>query len=158
MNMENKTDYLKTCPICASNKLKAVYQFEDFFILNCQNCGNAWRSNMYDEKRIEEIYCVNNYEDNPYFSYDLDSVFDMNNNRFRNYKRALDFVKKSGIKGNLLDIGCGTGTFLALAKKYGWELTGIEISEDLSKICQKNVPEARVINKRFEEVDLGTGQ
>ena len=53
-----------------------------------------------------------------------------------------------------MDIGCGTGTFLALAKRYGWNLTGIEISEKLSEKCKQNVPEARIITKRFEDVDL----
>ena len=32
-------------------------------------------------------------------------------------------------KGHLLDIGTGTGDFLALAKKNGWKITGIEPNE-----------------------------
>lgn len=37
-------------------------------------------------------------------------------------------------KGNLLDIGSGTGDFLATAKKQGWKITGIEPNEKARNI------------------------
>lgn len=40
-------------------------------------------------------------------------------------------------KGNLLDIGTGTGDFIALAKSNGWQTTGIEPSEKARSIAQK---------------------
>ncbi|WP_394758898.1 class I SAM-dependent methyltransferase [Flavobacterium sp.] len=38
-------------------------------------------------------------------------------------------------KGNLLDIGAGTGDFLAIAKKAGWQTTGIEPNEKAKAIA-----------------------
>jgi 2-polyprenyl-3-methyl-5-hydroxy-6-metoxy-1,4-benzoquinol methylase len=38
-------------------------------------------------------------------------------------------------KGKLLDIGAGTGDFLAVAKTNGWEITGIEPSEKAKAIA-----------------------
>jgi 2-polyprenyl-3-methyl-5-hydroxy-6-metoxy-1,4-benzoquinol methylase len=38
-------------------------------------------------------------------------------------------------KGNLLDIGAGTGHFLDLAKKKGWNVTGIEPDDDAKKLA-----------------------
>ncbi|WP_310555307.1 class I SAM-dependent methyltransferase [Flavobacterium sp.] len=44
-------------------------------------------------------------------------------------------------KGNLLDIGTGTGDFLALAKNAGWKTTGIEPSQKARAISiSKGVP------------------
>jgi len=37
-------------------------------------------------------------------------------------------------KGNLMDIGCGTGDFLVACKKNGWNTTGIEPSEKARKL------------------------
>ena len=41
-------------------------------------------------------------------------------------------------KPRLLDIGCGTGLFLALARDSGFDVEGIEISERLSKLAQSH--------------------
>ena len=156
--MKNSISFLKQCPICQSENLKRDYEFEEFYVLTCKSCKNSWRSNMYDEEKIEEIYCIDDYEENPYFSYNLESVKNLKNNRFKNYQKALKIVKDQNLSGKLLDIGCGHGTFLAMAKEYGWDLTGIEISEELSHACSKNVPEAKVINKRFEQANLEPNQ
>lgn len=45
-----------------------------------------------------------------------------------------------------------------MAKEYGWDLNGLEISEELSMACAKNVPDANIINLRFEEADLEPNQ
>ncbi len=156
--MKNDQSFLEECPICESKKLKRDYEFEDFYVLTCKDCKNSWRSNMYNEEKIEEIYCIDDYEENPYFSYDLESVKNLKNNRFTNYRKALELAKHQNHSGKLLDIGCGHGTFLAMAKEYGWGLTGIEISEELSKACKENVPDANIINKRFEEANLEPNQ
>lgn len=39
-------------------------------------------------------------------------------------------------KGRLLDIGAGTGDFLVMAKKNGWDITGFEPSDKARKIAE----------------------
>lgn len=39
-------------------------------------------------------------------------------------------------KGNLLDIGAGTGDFLSVAKKDGWKITGVEPSDRAKAIAK----------------------
>jgi len=51
-------------------------------------------------------------------------------------KNKLDLI--NGLqpdKGNLLDIGAGTGDFLAVAKQNGWKITGIEPNEKAKNIA-----------------------
>lgn len=66
------------------------------------------------------------------------------------FEKLYQFIKKFALKnklnlindlqtqkGKLLDIGAGTGDFLSVAKKDGWETTGIEPSEKAKAIAQK---------------------
>jgi len=53
-------------------------------------------------------------------------------------KSKLDLINDlQPSKGKLLDIGAGTGDFLALAKQYGWNITGVEPSEKAKSIALK---------------------
>ena len=49
----------------------------------------------------------------------------------------------------MLDIGCGTGSFLSFAKGLGWQdLTGVEIAPEAAEIAQK-LKTAKIYNKDF---------
>lgn len=55
-------------------------------------------------------------------------------------KNKLKLINSQSQKGKLLDIGAGTGDFLVVAKKDGWEITGIEPGEKPRNIAiQKGV-------------------
>ena len=55
-------------------------------------------------------------------------------------KNKLNLINSESEKGNLLDIGAGTGDFLVVAKKDGWQITGIEPGEKPRNIAiQKGV-------------------
>ncbi len=108
---------------------------------------------MYDERQIERIYCESDYEENPYFSYELTTVEEESAARFRNYRRALARVESITGAGRVLDVGCGSGTFLYLCKKRGWRVSGVEISEPLAQRCREAVG-AEVLTGRFEDLEL----
>lgn len=49
---------------------------------------------------------------------------------FKSYGRALDrFEALQGKPGSLLDVGCGSGHFLGLAKEKGWQVDGLDFDE-----------------------------
>jgi 2-polyprenyl-3-methyl-5-hydroxy-6-metoxy-1,4-benzoquinol methylase len=79
------------------------------------------------------------------------------------WKQRLENLKMCRPEGHLLDIGCGEGTFLALAQKKGWEIGGTEVSEyaagyasDLLKIDIFNggLPEAGFEENTFDVVTM----
>lgn len=53
-------------------------------------------------------------------------------------QNKLKLINSQSLKGNLLDIGAGTGDFLVVAKNNGWKITGIEPGEK---------PKAIAVNK-----------
>ena len=52
------------------------------------------------------------------------------------FERYVDYVKRYVAKGNWLDIGCGCGTLLQVARQNGFEVEGIEINPDRLAYCR----------------------
>ncbi len=63
---------------------------------------------------------------------------------------GLDF--KEGKK--ILEIGPGRGDRLKNFCNFNLDVTAIELSEEMSKLCSKKAPKARVINKNVLECDF----
>ena len=66
-------------------------------------------------------------------------------------------------RGELLDVGCGSGQFLSTMKSLGWGVMGVEIDENATAIAQKeyglkiyngNLEEAQFPNNSFDVVTL----
>jgi SAM-dependent methyltransferase len=39
--------------------------------------------------------------------------------------------------GSLLDVGCGTGSYTAALAQHGWNVTGVDISEDMLRLARE---------------------
>ena len=81
--------------------------------------------------------------------YESDNYISHTDGRKSLFERLYQFVKKFALqrklkiinklhpgKGKLLDIGAGTGDFLAVSKGDGWEITGIEPSQKARTIAE----------------------
>lgn len=70
------------------------------------------------------------------------------------YKRVM--FKNIDFKENekILEIGPGVGNMLKIFDGYGLNITAIELSEKMSKICQTRVPRANIINKDVLECEF----
>jgi 2-polyprenyl-3-methyl-5-hydroxy-6-metoxy-1,4-benzoquinol methylase len=151
--MENNNVYVMRCPICGATSLQAIYTFKDFAVMKCKSCSAAWRSNMYTKEIVRQMYVEEDYDQHPFFSSELGTLENSKNARFRNFQRALAHIESYRGVGKLLDVACGSGTFLALARKCGWEASGVEISPALCEMCRRNT-DTTVYNSSFEEAEL----
>ncbi|MBI3318637.1 MAG: class I SAM-dependent methyltransferase [Candidatus Omnitrophica bacterium] len=57
----------------------------------------------------------------------------------------------------LLDIGCGTGDFLAAMAKKGWRCFGCDVSPRALEIARRKLPSAAFHCGRWEEAPFGRG-
>ena len=114
------------CPICESTKYSPKFIIDYFEYRECSKCKCVYNSPRVKSEILKQMYKSGEYK--KYFK-DLTisgqklrkSVIDE-----RKYKQISAFFESSG---KILDIGCGTGSFLKVCEENSWEVYGIDPSE-----------------------------
>lgn len=131
------------CPVCNHSGSTPVFQCKDHFItgekfpiLKCNGCGFHFTGNLPALNDLGRYY-----KSDDYISHS-DTRQGMVNRAYhlvREYMlaRKLKIVKKYAgkEKGNLLDIGAGTGYFLSYARQKGWTVSGTEKDPDARNVA-----------------------
>lgn len=107
------------CDLCGANETELVYTVSGMNIVKCLKCGL-----VYTNPRLDKEERKNNYSED-YFQ----SVLPNQEIAYDDAKVRLREIRGLKTSGKILEIGCATGEFLDLARKYGWETYGIEISD-----------------------------
>lgn len=113
---------------------------------HCRACGHGWLSTSQDEQyEIEQAVYTHDYA-----GYRSDPVFE------QGIRSLLDsaMVPRLPPGARVLDVGCGSGDFLAAANERGFRPTGIDISEAGATLCRQRGFEA--ISGDFLTADVGT--
>jgi SAM-dependent methyltransferase len=125
------------CPLCTSGRISLLFKVtdhfisrEDFEVFICSECGFEFTQDPPEEDVIDKYY-----ESEDYISHSNTSK-GFSNKLYR-IARTIMLLRKKGIirkvtglnKGNLLDIGSGTGHFIDTMKNAGWQVKGIEIND-----------------------------
>src|SRR5689334_14782266 len=118
---------MRTCPICPGESLEYFYSGTytgvgvvnySFSLLKCPKC----ELHAVDPMPSNEVYPVSKDENGVYRGSPLETTNTWNIPLLRNVQK----YKKSG---DLLDLGCNAGDFMAIAEKNGFRCTGYEIDE-----------------------------
>lgn len=120
------------CRLCQSSKFKKLFEVKrygkSYTVVECADCGLIFVNPQPSQKEIQ-LYYQKNYD----YSY-MEKTTD--DSRF--YQEELSLLEKElGGKGLLLDIGCGSGQFLAQAQKMGWKTQGVEFSAKTADFGRK---------------------
>lgn len=110
------------CPICASHysEQKAVVFEKGYVYRRCPNCALVFINPQPDHEFMRER--INEFEHQ-----DLEftkTVFEKPRISF--FEKEVTYIKKFKPEGRLIDIGCGGGGFLEIARNAGYEVSGIE--------------------------------
>lgn len=128
MNLKKKNI---NCYICKEKTpTKVIYKDGDIRIVRCCNCGLMYQNPQLPEEWIQKI----SYKPN-YFEF-YEKIEEKQKIFFKNRFQST-FNKLKGKR--VLDIGCGTGSFLCAAEESGLEAYGVEISEWASQIARKKL-------------------
>lgn len=125
-----------TCPVCNQKTgLSLVHEDKIYKILNCPSCGLEFSDPMeYNNQLYDNLYKKDTpdlaYTENPRITAFLTS-HPMKAHRFLelNHVYAIKWIKNNYKQGTkILDIGCGSGSFLFALKHRGYEPYGMEVA------------------------------
>ncbi len=141
------------CNLCGSNSTEAVAPGFKFQMVRCLSCGLIYENpRLAQEKVLEHIRSGGIWQDHK-----TGVLLKAKQRLFRN---NLKRIEKRSVRGRILDIGCGYGTFLKLAFDNGWQAEGIEVSEAAIKHCReafglkisRSIQEAQLVDDSFDAV------
>ncbi len=138
LNLKDYTQPTKFCPICGSSGAKKAVIIHGFDIMQCEKCTHAYNSQMltfenrkrFYEATDEEINYSDTYTDAKVQEYRLEHVA----------KPKVTFIDKyiKSKPAKWLDLACGNGDVLSVAKEMGYEAMGVDPNPVSVKYAKTN--------------------
>lgn len=133
---------LNTCPLCDSGHFNNyltckdyTVSGEEFNLVTCTNCSFTFTN---PRPKADELHQY--YQSQDYISHSNKSNSPVNfiYKIARNFtlKKKVALINSLNAKGRMLDIGCGTGHFIAACQHDGWSINGVEPDENARKIAR----------------------
>lgn len=122
------------CPVCHSNDITQALEARDytvsdemFSIWECGKCSLRFTQDIPVEEEVGAYYQSEEYVSHSNTSKGfINNIYQRVRKRTLRTKRQLIEKATQTPKGRILDIGCGTGEFLATMTTAGWEGIGLE--------------------------------
>lgn len=129
------------CIICSDTEPEFFCRKDSADILRCRKCGFIFTREIHSASKMEGHYSKGYFE--PYLKTRAVHV----RKRFR---KRLGEIRRLRFPGALLDVGCGAGFFLKLAREEGYETSGVELSEWASRAARERLG-LRVFNGELKD-------
>jgi 2-polyprenyl-3-methyl-5-hydroxy-6-metoxy-1,4-benzoquinol methylase len=114
------------CNFCNSEDYVALAQVtvspipETSWLVRCKKCGLAYINPRYTLEREKRFY------NEEYFRPEEEGLW--REGRLQLFEKVLSRIESAVPGGRLLDVGCGKGYFLDMARKRGWQAIGVDAS------------------------------
>ncbi len=121
------------CPLCRRESGRPRYRLPGKQIFWCRTCRSFFVDPFPASIRLHDLYeeGAEAFQEK-YF----ESFQDL---RSRSFARGLKTLAALHRRGRLLDVGTGLGFFLEAARKAGWEVEGLELSEKVAQYARKHL-------------------
>lgn len=123
-----------SCRICNSDNIDN-HLYGKYEVTSCRNCKITYNSKFPTKDELDEQY-------SKYYTLSVDDTHNAERRRLFSYPENLSLIKDimqyAKPPSSIVDIGCDRGFFLDEARRYGYEVYGVELSND-SKIYNKKI-------------------
>lgn len=141
------------CLLCGENQNRKLFDKKGVGFLLCLKCGLVFLEKKVTSSNLyEDIYFNIDYDKGQvigYRDYLADkAIFD------KYFATRLDMIESYQKPGRILDIGCAFGFFLALAKKRGWQVYGVEPAKKPALFARRKY-RLNILNDPVEKVSFG---
>jgi len=120
------------CEICSSKSLRWA-QISGFDHYRCVECRHIFVCPKPSQKELDGFYARRDY-----YEHAEQHLVDLEREAEERAERLLRLANRLQLEARLLDIGCGTGTFLRAARLCGWSGAGVDRSEELATQARRN--------------------
>jgi len=151
---------IETCIVCGNNLFEStvwggyIFKGREYCIVRCLKCGFMFLDHLPDLEILNEVYSKDDYFKNYHATnLGLRSYIETMGSYKRLDEQSISLIKNFKSYGKLLDIGCAGGRFLASAKKYGFEVCGIEPNSTMADFA-KNELGLNVFCGTLESIDF----
>ena len=112
------------CPICERDETEELFSKDTLSVVVCKQCFLRYVNPRVNRQRLEDEYVETYYPPDK-----VERIHTDNMEWLQMAERLTELEKHHQRKGRLLDVGCGIGTFLRLAREGGWESHGVDPSK-----------------------------
>ncbi|HET6400112.1 MAG TPA: class I SAM-dependent methyltransferase [Candidatus Kapabacteria bacterium] len=174
MNFQPSDFETVSCDLCGADAAQIRYKKRGFTIVQCSRCGMVYTNPRLKGAKIAELYDADYFQGHGFDKsidyvrdvkeyggtkanyslddWDLDTIRSMLRDTTPPDDRSSAPPLVRGGGARLLEIGCGTGVFLAKAREHGFECAGLELSSYAAEFVRKmGIP---VETKSIEEADF----
>jgi 2-polyprenyl-3-methyl-5-hydroxy-6-metoxy-1,4-benzoquinol methylase len=119
------------CPVCGEPASCLRYAITRFRVYDCTRCAVVYLWPQIDDAEVRVLF-ERLYSEGEGSVPELATYYDFtfrdapDNPLVQVYERWLDAIERFRPPGRLLDVGCGTGLFLAVARRRGWTPHGVD--------------------------------
>jgi SAM-dependent methyltransferase len=143
------------CPLCRETRFRRLYQFEPAQwipgeVVRCAACGAVYKKPSPAARPLWDYYRDARYRDLHYWSFEEPAL-----RALRGIRDEVVAVVGASPGRSLLEVGCGTGHFLQLAKERGFDVAGVELNEGLATQARERTGGSRIVCGDFMVEDFG---
>jgi len=131
------------CILCESDSgVKLLFEVDGFDVLRCSGCQLTFLNLLAAPPRFEELYSEEYFLERKGYFFVNPSREGQEPEVQANLKEFTEGLRLLAELGpgerRLLDVGCGVGVFLSIAKAHDWRVTGVDISEFASRYAREH--------------------